>query len=64
MQANPKKCVSLFVSVPIGPYNARHIRPLAVSPLNHPESVPNPWGFCFSGRRGQTLPRLASRWRG
>jgi hypothetical protein len=25
------------------------IRPLAVRPLLHPESVPNPWGFFISG---------------
>lgn len=30
-------------------YNPQHIRPLAVSPLNHPESVPTPWGFLISG---------------
>lgn len=30
------------------PYNAFHIRPLAVSPLNHSESVPTPWGFLIS----------------
>ena len=30
-------------------YGSPHIRPLAVRPLNHPESVPNPWGFSFSG---------------
>lgn len=29
-------------------YTASHIRPLAVSPLNHPESVPIPWGFSIS----------------
>jgi hypothetical protein len=29
-------------------YTAKHIRPLAVSPLNYPESVPNPWGFFVS----------------
>jgi len=31
------------------PYNLTHIRPLAVSPLTHPESVPTPWGFLISG---------------
>lgn len=31
-------------------YNRVHIRPLAVSPLNHPESVPIPWGFSISER--------------
>lgn len=30
-------------------YGSPHIRPLAVRPLNHPESVPNPWGFSFFG---------------
>lgn len=30
-------------------YTSKHIRPLAVSPLNHPESVPTPWGFLISG---------------
>ena len=30
-------------------YTAQHIRPLAVSPLKHQESVPNPRGFLFSG---------------
>ena len=30
-------------------YIYQHIRPLAVSPLNHPERVPIPWGFLFSG---------------
>lgn len=30
-------------------YTAQHIRPLAVSPLNYQESVPNPRGFLFSG---------------
>lgn len=28
--------------------NSGHIRPLAVSPLNHSERVPTPWGFTFS----------------
>lgn len=32
-----------------GRYNMRHIRPLAVSPLNYLESEPNPRGFLFSG---------------
>ena len=32
-----------------GRYNAKHIRPLAVSPLNYLESEPNPRGFLFSG---------------
>lgn len=32
-------------------YILSHIRPLAVRPLNYPESVPNPWGFSFSTRR-------------
>ncbi len=35
--------------VQFGAYASLHIRPLAVSPLTHPESVPNPWGFSFSG---------------
>lgn len=30
-------------------YIGQHIRPLAVRPLDHPERVPNPWGFLFSG---------------
>lgn len=30
-------------------YTAQHIRPLAVSPLTYPESVPNPWGCFISG---------------
>jgi hypothetical protein len=30
-------------------YTLVHIRPMAVSPLYHPEGVPNPWGFSFSG---------------
>lgn len=29
-----------------------HIRPLAVSPLKHPEGVPIPWGFLLSGHPG------------
>lgn len=32
-------------------YNCAHIRPLAVRPLPHSESVPNPWGFLMSGLR-------------
>jgi hypothetical protein len=32
-----------------GRYNTKHIRPLAVSPLNYLESEPNPRGFLFSG---------------
>lgn len=32
-------------------YNCTPIRPLVVSPLNHPESVPSPWGFPISGAR-------------
>jgi hypothetical protein len=35
-------------------YNATHIRPLAVSPLTHPESVPIPWGFSFSASATKT----------
>lgn len=31
------------------PYAAQHIRPLVVGPLDHPERVPRPWGFFFSG---------------
>jgi hypothetical protein len=27
----------------------QHIRPLAVSPLTHPEGAPIPWGFLISG---------------
>lgn len=45
--------------VQFGAYASVHIRPLAVSPLTHPESVPNPWGFSFSG-----LPRSVSRQEG
>jgi hypothetical protein len=30
-------------------YNLLYIRPLAVSPLTYPESVPTPWGFPISG---------------
>lgn len=30
-------------------YNFKHIRPLAVRPLTHSESVPNPWGIFISG---------------
>lgn len=30
-------------------YTVRHIRPLAVSPLNYLESEPNPRGFLFFG---------------
>lgn len=29
-------------------YYYAHIRPLVVSLLNHPEQVPNPWGFFIS----------------
>lgn len=39
----------LIDRVQLGAYAPVHIRPLAVSPLTHPESVPNPWGFSFSG---------------
>lgn len=31
------------------PYACRHIRPLVVGPLDHPERVPRPWGFFISG---------------
>ncbi len=34
-------------------YNRAHIRPLAVSPLTHSESEPNPWGFFFVGLTSQ-----------
>ena len=36
----------------LGVYNSRYIRPLAVSPLNHSESVPIPRGFFISGITG------------
>ena len=35
-------------SLPAACYDPAYIRPLAVSPLNHPESEPNPRGFLFS----------------
>jgi uncharacterized LabA/DUF88 family protein len=35
-------------------YNSKHIRPLAVRPLNYPESVPNPWGIFISAARTRT----------
>ncbi len=28
--------------------SSRHIRPLAVRPLNYPEGEPTPWGFLVS----------------
>ncbi|MDP3512812.1 MAG: hypothetical protein Q8S20_08680 [Sulfuritalea sp.] len=36
-------------------YSAKHIRPLAVSPLHYPESEPTPWGFSISGSQGLPL---------
>jgi DNA-damage-inducible protein D len=41
-----KRTLTSCVHVPIR-YNPP-IRPLAVSPLDHPESAPNPWGFRVS----------------
>ncbi|QEI13856.1 hypothetical protein [Cellvibrio japonicus] len=41
-------------------YTAQHIRPLAVRPLTHPERVPTPWGFSFSGSRKTATS--ARRW--
>ncbi len=43
--------------VQFGAYASLHIRPLAVSPLTHPESVPNPWGFSFSGSPCRVSPQ-------
>ena len=57
MQTKPENCVSSIVGVQNLPYNCGHIRPLAVSPLNHPESEPTPWGFSFSAPR-EFLPGL------
>lgn len=34
-------------------YKPKHIRPLAVRPLTHPESVQNPWGIFISGPHSQ-----------
>lgn len=34
---------------PLTGYRNRHIRPMAVRPLDHPERWPTPWGFLFSG---------------
>jgi hypothetical protein len=39
-------------------YSSQHIRPLAVRPLNHPERVPNPWGFFVSKPRVMTNPLI------
>lgn len=39
-------------------YHSPHIRPLAVSPLTHPECVLSPWGFPVSGAL-LTTPRGA-----
>jgi len=39
-------------------YHSPHIRPLAVSPLTHPECVLSPWGFPVSGAL-MTTPRGA-----
>lgn len=36
-------------------YNFKYIRPLAVRPLTHPESVQNPWGF-FIKRLNKLVP--------
>lgn len=30
-------------------YRSRHIRPMVLRPLDHPERWPTPWGFFFSG---------------
>lgn len=38
---------------PLSHYNARRIRPLAVSPLHHSERVPPPWGFLVLSRSAQ-----------
>lgn len=32
-------------------YHSPHIRPLVVSPLEHPERVLSPWGFVVCGVR-------------
>ena len=40
-------------------YTCSHIRPLAVRPLNHPESVPNPWGFFVFIRLTKAPPHPA-----
>ena len=42
-------------------YRNRHIRPMAVRPLDHPEREPTPWGFLFSGP-GNTRA-VPSQWR-
>lgn len=42
---------------PFGDYSSQHIRPLAVRPLNHPERVPNPWGFSISGPCKIAIPQ-------
>jgi hypothetical protein len=49
--------VLYIASKPPNVYTSVHIRPMAVSPLNHPEGVPNPWGFSFSG---SAKPRLCA----
>jgi hypothetical protein len=37
-------------------YTPFYIRPLAVSPLDHSEGVPIPWGFFFSGAMKSIQP--------
>lgn len=60
-------CLDFMIDlVVVRRYGPPHIRPLAVRPLNYPESVPNPWGFSFSGlqyrsARGETVWVCARR---
>ena len=40
-------------------YRQRHIRPLAVRPLNYPEREPTPWGFLFCASRARVCRPIA-----
>lgn len=59
METGMGKCARSIASFQGVPYNSVHIRPLAVSPLNHPESVPTPWGFSISMGRNCASRKLA-----
>jgi len=47
---NPRQTSRVIIYFKVGTkYDNWYIRPLAVSPLVHPERVPIPWGFPFLG---------------